>query len=102
MSQIERVIDGMQRMSLLAQLRDKVAYAHRAPQCGDCHWWMKSRDCPREKNVGGMTRGPSAGGTPCNKYQETEASKQITKDRVTDAVDFARKYGLPVPTHLQQ
>jgi hypothetical protein len=28
-------------------------------RCGDCTKWMKSRECPRERNVGGMSRGPS-------------------------------------------
>jgi hypothetical protein len=33
-------------------------------KCGDCDKWMKSRECPRERNVNGMSRGPS-----CNDYQ---------------------------------
>lgn len=40
--------------------------------CGHCYWWMKSRDCPREKNVGGMSRGPSCSGLPCEKFRSTD------------------------------
>lgn len=43
-------------------------------RCGDCYFWMKSRDCPRERNVNGMSHGPSAGGLPCSKMHETSAS----------------------------
>lgn len=44
----------------------KYAPKHR---CGDCHKWMKSRECPRERNVNGMSRGPSGGDMPCDKFQ---------------------------------
>lgn len=39
------------------------------PRCGGCHWWMKSRDCPQEHNVNGMSRGPSADAMPCGKFR---------------------------------
>lgn len=32
-------------------------------RCGDCDKWMKSRECPRERNVNGWNHGPS-----CNDY----------------------------------
>lgn len=40
------------------------------PKCGNCYWWMKSRDCPRERNVNGRNRGPSMNEAPCGKFRE--------------------------------
>ena len=100
MSEIEAVIDGLNRISLLAQLRDKVVEARVAakPRCGNCHWWMKSRDCPREHNVKGMTRGPDAGGLPCSKHQWTDSSLALFRQRYAEAVAFAEQHDLPVPS----
>ena len=40
-------------------------------RCGDCFNWMKSSRCPREKNINGMSRGPSMGAPvgACPKFQ---------------------------------
>ncbi len=35
------------------------------PRCGNCEFWMKSRQCPREGNG---QKGPSMNVMPCNKY----------------------------------
>ncbi len=43
----------------------KYAPKHR---CGDCDNWMKSRQCPREHNVKGMSRGPSCNDYTCDKF----------------------------------
>lgn len=43
------------------------------PHCGGCYWWMKSRDCPRERNVGGISRGPGSGASPCAKFTASAA-----------------------------
>lgn len=43
----------------------KYAPKHR---CGDCNNWMKSRECPKEKKVKGLSRGPSSGDCPCDKF----------------------------------
>ncbi len=48
--------------------RQREAFARR-PRCGNCYFWLKSRDCPREKNVNGQSRGPSCNGSPCEKYR---------------------------------
>lgn len=47
-------------------------------RCGDCDNWMKSRQCPREHNVNGRSRGPSAGDFICQKFTE---SRRATKRR---------------------
>ena len=38
-------------------------------KCGDCYYWMKSSECPRERNVKGRNRGPSISGSPCEKFR---------------------------------
>lgn len=43
------------------------------PKCGDCSHWMKSRECPREKNVKGMSRGPSCNDSTCDKFAAKNA-----------------------------
>lgn len=57
---------AIQRREELATLKRQAT-----PHCGDCYYWMKSRDCPRERNVNGMSRGPSSGGLPCVKFLGT-------------------------------
>lgn len=47
------------------------------PRCGNCYWWVKSRDCPREHNVNGQTRGPSCDGMPCHKFQESSRVAEL-------------------------
>lgn len=37
-------------------------------ECGNCDKWMKSRECPREHNVKGMSRGPSCKGLACGSF----------------------------------
>lgn len=37
-------------------------------ECGSCDKWMKSRECPRERNVKGMSRGPSCKDYICSAF----------------------------------
>lgn len=37
-------------------------------RCGNCDKWMKSRECPREHNVKGMSRGPSCEDMICGQF----------------------------------
>jgi hypothetical protein len=46
--------------------------------CGDCEKWMKSRECPQERNVHGISRGPSMAGIKCVQFVE---SPRATKRR---------------------
>jgi len=39
-------------------------------RCGDCRKWMKSRECPRERNVNGRNQGPSGEAPTCNQFVE--------------------------------
>lgn len=102
MGEIDTIISGINRISLLAQLRDKVWYANEAhrDRCGSCFFWMKSRLCPREKNVGGMSRGPHSGEQACPKFQITQGSIDNRIRLMAEALDFARKHDLPIPAAL--
>ena len=44
--------------------------------CGSCYWWMKSRSCPREKNVNGWNRGPSMNDPACKEYLSDDAMRR--------------------------
>ena len=44
--------------------------------CGGCYWWMKSRRCPREKNVNGWNRGPSMNSPVCKEYLSGDAVRR--------------------------
>ena len=66
------------RQDKIRQLKAEITKPLR---CGDCYWWMKSRDCPREVNVGGRNRGPSMNDRPCGKMQETSQSIALRESR---------------------
>jgi len=66
-----KLSEHTQRLAKVQQLKAEIAKPLR---CGDCYWWMKSRDCPRERNVNGRNRGPSMNDWPCGKMQETADS----------------------------
>jgi hypothetical protein len=99
MSEIDNIIGGMQSISDAAYLRDLVFYAREAakPRCGSCYFWMMSKSCPREKNVGGMSRGPSSGETPCDKYRVLESTLNLAALRRGEANSFAVKHRLTLP-----
>jgi len=100
MSEIDAIISGLNRFSLVAQLRDKVSDAFDAQRdrCGDCGFWMKSRSCPREHNVNGMSRGPDAGAIVCPKFQIEQRAINRRARLIREAVDFAQMHDLPLPS----
>lgn len=98
MSDWDRVAAPLERMSLLTQLRDKVRQADRVcrPRCGWCFFWMK-RSCPKERNVNGMSRGPSCEDRPCEKFTPNSRFLSVLENRYQEAIEFAERHGLPVP-----
>jgi hypothetical protein len=92
----------MERMSLLVQLRDKLVACSMIgrPECGNCFFWMKSRECPRERNVAGASRGPSSLDRACDKFRIEKRIVDLKAERLSDAVAFAKTYGLPIPPTL--
>lgn len=97
---VNTIIGAFERMSLLAQLRDKVHSAQVAAkrECGHCQHWMKRPDCPREPGIGSGKRGPSCGDQPCSQFKITTSTVALQARRAEEAIEFARKHGLPVPT----
>jgi hypothetical protein len=53
---------------------------------------MKSRECPREHNVNGMSRGPSCNALACDKF--------VAKDAATAALVAERRK--PVDAYFQR
>jgi hypothetical protein len=100
----KQICDGLNRISLIAQLRDKVAYALKAynKRCGDCVHWMKSRDCPLERNVKGYSRGPSCDAPVCSKFVIKQRAVELQQKRTTEAIEFAKAHDLPIPDCLKQ
>jgi hypothetical protein len=66
------------------KIRKLSAEIRKPNSCGDCHFWMKSRECPREHNVNGQTRGPSCDGFTCQKFQATATSISLRADKVAE------------------
>lgn len=99
MDSFDQIASGLNRISELAQLRDKVvvALATDARRCGSCQHWMKSRSCPSERNVNGMSRGPSSEAPACGKFLITASTVVLRQQRIADAVAFANAHNLPVP-----
>lgn len=54
--------------------------------CGNCEHWMKSKVCPREKNVNGYSRGPSCNDYPCNQFDLKDYVRKL-KDTRFDEVE---------------
>lgn len=54
-------------------------------RCGDCSHWMKSRECPRERNADGMSRGPSCGAIVCDQFSAKDAAQEADRASKFDA-----------------
>ena len=96
---MDRVINALEGISNRAQLRDYIHYAEAAARlrCGACQHWMKSRICPRERNVNGWNRGPSSESVPCDKFLITARSINTIANKRREASEFAASHGLPNP-----
>lgn len=90
---VDRFFDALLRADDLRQRGLAVADLEREIRqtgtgCGDCLLWM-TRACPREHNVNGTNRGPSASATVCVLYQE-EPRVAEHRDRLRVALATAR------------
>ena len=88
------VMDGILDWDTRNQLARLTREAHVAvrkskePTCGKCYWHMKSKDCPQERNIRGMSRGPSMGSLlarSCGKYQRDKFADEHTSRLERDA-----------------
>lgn len=66
----DRLIEGASRIARLGEIRRMKAEADATDrrECGNCCHWMKSSDCPRERNVNGRSRGPSMSEPACSNF----------------------------------
>lgn len=75
--------EGISKAREIARLRNGIATAERRV-CGNCTRWMKSSECPAEKNVNGFSRGPSCNGPACGKFSlephATESKRRLESE----------------------
>ncbi len=53
--------------------------------CGGCAQWM-TRQCPREHNANGYSRGPSMNAAPCGQYAEKASTAETREKRRSELV----------------
>lgn len=80
---IDAILDWDTRNQLARMTREAHALVRdsKEPTCGKCEWWMKSSDCPQERNVNGYSRGPSTSSTlarSCAKFERSKRSEEMT------------------------
>ncbi|CDX26739.1 hypothetical protein MPL3356_60527 [Mesorhizobium plurifarium] len=68
LSAYEQHIDKIRRL--------RVQLAECGRYCGACDKWMKSRECPKERNVNGYSRGPSMKDFKCNQFVESASAQK--------------------------
>ena len=67
----ERFADALGRISRLQHIERLKREADQTDRrrCGNCTKWMKSRICPKEKNVNGYSKGPSSEAAACSEFE---------------------------------
>lgn len=91
---VGRTVSAFSRASRLVDLNSKFAAAQLLDkrECGNCYFWMKSRECPREKNVKGYSRGPSCSGFACDKFQVTNSAVALKEKRLAEIGDEIKAF----------
>ncbi len=100
---LDRMIGAFDYLSLLADFKTRVGNVQKltVPRCGSCKDWMKSKICPRERNVNGWNKGPHMNDTPCDQFQWKPSSLELIGRQIEDLVVFAEINDLPAPEHLR-
>lgn len=71
-----RFSTALHRQARIVELNAEIAKV----RCGDCSHWMKSRECPRERNVNGWNHGPSCEDLPCQLFIEDSLSTKLREE----------------------
>ena len=96
-AEIERLFDGLELYSQQIFLNDQlknVADACR-DECGSCIFWMR-KGCPKEKNINGISRGPSCCSPPCEKFQLNPIHAEIRIDKFAEMQAKSNQLGMTV------
>lgn len=78
---------AMQKAVRLRDLRTELAVI--GTRCGHCSKWMKSRECPKEHNVNGMSRGPSCESLKCSEYVESNFAIQFREKKAAEIAELS-------------
>jgi len=93
------IIDGLLQADMQAQIAriandmQQLAIDSRRPTCGRCNFWMMSSQCPQERNVNGISKGPSSGSklaVTCQKFEMSQRAKERTAKLERDTVQASR------------
>lgn len=99
--EVERALAPFERMSRIADLQAELRQVSQdgSRRCGNCFWWMKSNDCPQERNVNGYSRGPNCNSSraiTCNKYEQTQRSRGLFESRMGELKQKADALGVDI------
>lgn len=92
----DKLIAATAKIGVIAVLGDMVREMNATDRkrCGNCYYWMMSRECPRERNVNGRNVGPSSGELACQKFELTGRAKDLKESRRLACIKFAEESGL--------
>lgn len=79
----DRFLEADARLSELVEFRRRLQEARQTDsrRCGNCDHWMKSRSCPRERNVNGYSRGPSMDDLACDRFSLKQSVADLKAKR---------------------
>jgi hypothetical protein len=78
----DAIMDWDVKNQKLRQIKelDRDLLKEKIGSCGGCYFWMKSNDCPRERNINGWNKGPSMSDIKCDKFQRSPSSIKYISD----------------------
>ena len=101
--EIQPVVDALNHMSRVARFRADLTTARETDRrrCGNCEKWMKSRECPQERNVNGYSRGPSADSPKaagCDLFELKQWVRDLKDERMANVRKKAEELGIELPS----
>lgn len=79
--EFDAILNAVLDIGRIGQVRDlrRRIVGLRQIHCGDCSHWMKSSQCPKERNVNGRNRGPSCEDRICEKFEHDKLKATQTE-----------------------
>lgn len=84
-----KLSEASARAHKIRELRSEIARI--GTRCGDCDKWMKSRECPKEHNVKGWSRGPSSEAYICLEFLEKKWATDLRNSRMAELVELEKQ-----------